>query len=472
MRMFNVMGAFALVAWVATTAAAAPALRVGANFTGSTYGVDSSYVPPDTNGAVGRRHIVELINGRYAVYLKNNGARVQSAFLYDFWTAAGATPRGNPADPRVVFDPFSGRWFASTASFNFGNGPDDLLFAVSKDTDPTQGWTGFAIPFAGPVGTFVDFPTLGFDRDGVYVFTNGSVLVVPKSDLVTSAPSVARAVLVQSRDLLTPSGTKMQPIVNLDNTGLPEPLLGPWDSEGTLFRRWSIVGTVTAPVLDASNGLIPVTPYQDLGNQGALQPESGIGIFTGSTIIASSVVMRNAVIWGVQTVGNLGRAALRWFAIDGSTNALLQEGLIADPTRDVFMGSIAVNACNDVVIGFNQSGPSEYVSAYAVAGATVGNVTTFGEPILLRSGVARYEVTAGAVMARWGDYSATVVDPVRPLTFWTFQEWPSARDVWSTQITELKLHHSRQGQRGAGDEGMADAGADDATAHGPGCRGR
>ena len=40
---------------------------------------------------------------------------------------------------------------------------------------------------------------------------------------------------------------------------------------------------------------------------------------------------------------------------------------------------------------------------------------------------------------RWGDYSDTVVDPTDPYTFWTFQEWASAPDIWSTQITEIYL---------------------------------
>ena len=463
---FKPIGALLLVALTATAIAAGPALRIGANFTGSSYGVDSSYIPPDTNAAVGRRHVVELINGHYAVYLKQNGKRVQSASMDQFWIDAGATVRGTLSDPRILFDRSSGRWFASTPSFNFGNGPDDLLLAVSKSGDPTEGWAGFTIPFTGPVGTFVDFPTLGLNADGVYLFTNGSVLVVPKSDLLSATPSVARANLVQSRDLLSPNGTRLQPIVSLDDTGLPEPLLGSWDAEGTLFRRWNIVGDVAAPVLDSSNGFIPVIPYQGLGNQGAVQPESGIGISTSSGIFASSVILRNNVIWGVQTVANLGRAALRWFAVDAQTNAVLQEGLMADPVRDVFMGSIAVNACNDVVIGFNESGPNQYVSAYAVAGGTVRNVTTFGEPLLLKSGVARYDLTGGAPVARWGDYSVTVVDPGRPLTFWTMQEWPSAPDVWSTQITELKFHRDA----GAPAEAETDNPTIDQAAQARGCR--
>ena len=39
--------------------------------------------------------------------------------------------------------------------------------------------------------------------------------------------------------------------------------------------------------------------------------------------------------------------------------------------------------------------------------------------------------------SRWGDYSATTVDPDDDRRFWTIQEWVSADNVWSTQITEI-----------------------------------
>jgi hypothetical protein len=45
--------------------------------------------------------------------------------------------------------------------------------------------------------------------------------------------------------------------------------------------------------------------------------------------------------------------------------------------------------------------------------------------------------------SRWGDYSATSVDPTDPNRFWTIQMFPSDPpdpsnpDVWSTQITEI-----------------------------------
>lgn len=431
--------ATAVILAALATAGLGQELRIGTSFVGSTYGVDSTIIPPDTDGAVGRRHIVELLNGHYAVYRKNNGSRVASSSLDQFWREGGVAPRGFVIDPRVVFDPAADRWYASTLSLNGGTGPDDLLFAVSRDDDPTKGWAAFRIPFAGPVGTFGDFPTLGFNSESVFVFSNGAVLVVPKADLLTREPTLARSTLLPSRDLLTPSGTKIQPVVNLDDTAAAL-MLGTWDVEGSVMRIWRLSGGPFTPVLQPDEAFVNLTFYPLLGPGGALQPQSGIGIFPSSPFLASSVVLRNGLLWGVQTVSHQGRAALRWFVIDPATNARVQEGLISDGVHDFFMGSIAVNGCGDVVIGFNRSGTDQFVSVYAVAGITENNVTTFGEPALLRAGVARYELTGGAPTARWGDYSATVVDPQHPGTFWTFQEWPSALNVWSTQVTELRLH--------------------------------
>src|SRR2546427_738368 len=64
-------------------------VELGQNFTGSTFGIDSAFVPPDCNGAAGPDHFVELINGRFSVYAKTNGVRLLTKTSSDFWTAAG-----------------------------------------------------------------------------------------------------------------------------------------------------------------------------------------------------------------------------------------------------------------------------------------------------------------------------------------------------------------------------------------------
>ena len=116
--------------------------------------------------------------------------------------------------------------------------------------------------------------------------------------------------------------------------------------------------------------------------------------------LATNVVIQNNSIWGVQTVRDNGQAALRWFQVDLNTNKVLQEGLIKRPGLNFFYGSIAVNKAGDVVIGFTGSGPSQFASAYAVAGITRGGMTVFGDPMLLKQGVASYQDMRGKPMGR------------------------------------------------------------------------
>jgi hypothetical protein len=421
-------------------------LQVGLNFTGSTLLVDSGFIPPDTMGAVGPNHIVELINGRYSVYRKNDGARIQTSSLDQFWRDAGVSFVGFTFDPRVLFDSFSQRWFA--ASVDNASGDNNFLIAVSKSSHPTAGWNGFAIDSDSSNLRWADYPTLGFNKDGVYLSANmfpipgrgadlrTTIVAIPKDDLVAATPTVANVTFFENNSP-NDTGSSVQPVVDLDNTGLPAALLSsPLNTFSfPFFQRSRISGNITSPTLDISDGTISVSPL--FGRFSAEQPgpKPNLEILNGS-IFHANVVKQNGAFWGVHTVSHEGRAAMRWFQIDADTKTLLQEGLVADSELEFYYGSLAVNKFNDIVIGFSGSGESQFVSAYASLGRTVGGVTTFGKPLLLKAGVADYLRDASG-RNRWGDYSATVVDPTNPLIFWTFQEFVSAEDIWSTQITQL-----------------------------------
>ena len=104
------------------------------NFSAGTYsnsGYIPGYAPPDTDGAVGTANIAELINGQFSVYNKiASGATntpILSETLKTFWknalsssaytaafTASGSTTSIGLSDPRIIYDPSSGNWFASS----------------------------------------------------------------------------------------------------------------------------------------------------------------------------------------------------------------------------------------------------------------------------------------------------------------------------------------------------------------------
>jgi hypothetical protein len=425
------------------------ALNIGLNFTGSTFATDTQLSPPDSMGAAGPDHFVELINGRYSVYRNADGLRAQTTTLDGFWQGAGVTPagsdpRGSAFDSRVVYDPSSTRWFA--ISVDNARGPNNFLVAASNSSNPMDGWKGFAIPSDTTKTHSADFPTLGVSRDAVYVAANmdsvtpgGSrntgILVLPKADLI--AGTVANRTLFENVDA-SRTGLFVQGTTSLNGVGGPVGILLSDNNTPGQFKRSDVVGSVTMPVLDPTNKFVSVPPFGFPPD--AQQPGPKQSLNTLGMVFGSSIVMRNGELWGVQSVDVAGRSALRWFDLNAATNTLRQTGLIALPTLDFYYGSIAVNEFGDVVIGFSGSGKSQFASVYGVEGRTIGGVTTFGDPVLLKAGVSDYlQPLDPSGRNRWGDYSATTLDPDDPFTFWTIQEWVSATDIWSTQITEIHL---------------------------------
>lgn len=440
---------------ISMTAQATTVVTVGTNFRGTSRSQsDLFFYPPDTMGAVGPNHIVELINGSYAVYNKS-GSVLSRISLNQFWQNAGATPAGSYAfDPRVNYDPFSNRWFA--ASVDNTGGINNFLVAVSKSSNPLDGWNGYAIPSDTPANSrWADFDTLGFNGQSVTLSANmypissdpvtTTILTFDKAQLIAGNPN-ARTIFPNNNPGDT--GFTVQPVVDLDNRNNPHPLLSGYNTLAGQFKRSDITGNPAAATLSTTGGLISVTP--DGEPLTARQPGGPNNVDTGDLGFSSNVVYQldslgSNSFWGVQTVKSPvsgASSALRWFEIDANTNLLRQEGLIYDPTgqEDYYYGSLAVNDHRQVIIGFSCSGPNLFISSCAVVGEDSGGTTTFGNRLLLKQGAASYEILSGG-FNRWGDYSATVLDPSDPTgrTFWTFQEFAAGSTEWSTQITEIKL---------------------------------
>jgi hypothetical protein len=157
--------------------------------------------------------------------------------------------------------------------------------------------------------------------------------------------------------------------------------------------------------------------------------------------LSANVYAVNGVIYAVHNTQFSGHLAIRWYRIRAADNVLLESGTIADPNLDLGFPSIAANSAGVVVIGFNGCGTGTFMSCYAMAGQTINGVTTFGNRLLLQASATSYhdlyEEIGYTDTSRWGDYSATSVDPADPNRFWTIQMYASDSDVWSTQITEL-----------------------------------
>ena len=88
-----------------------------------------------------------------------------------------------------------------------------------------------------------------------------------------------------------------------------------------------------------------------------------------------------------------------------------------------FFPSITANSANDALIGFSRSDATKFVEAVTAGRFGTDAPGTMMLPSVLKAGEGCYVKTFGKMLNRWGDYSATSVDPTDDLTFWTVQEY-------------------------------------------------
>ncbi len=440
-------------------------VTIGLNFQGSELFVDSNFIPPDTMGAVGPGHIVEMVNGRFDVYSKTTGNQVFTRSLDDFWTSVVglSIPSGFTFDPRIIFDPASGRWFAT--SIDRGGAAGNNIYLARSDTgNPTAGWDGVRF-VADTVGApeFHDYDTLAVDADGLFIctndfgsFGNDSCYSIPKADLLLAAPSIARMTRFEATPPNLPSVIgSIQPALDFGPSDGRAALIGV--SGGSLVRGNILnadgPGAATLGAVTAITG----APFHSTPPP-ARQPhpfDPSVTLENVAPRIVANVFEQGDSLWTVHAVlGNFGNSAIRWYEINELTNNVLQTGLIQNSNEDFHEPSIAVNEFGNVVIGYTCSGPNLAPSACVSVGETVGGVTTFESPLVLQPGAGHYYRDFNfSGRNRWGDYSATVIDPSDSCTFWTFQEFVAVSAVgnvgpgrpqggsWGVQVTELTFNN-------------------------------
>jgi hypothetical protein len=419
---------------------------VGVNFAAinlnQTFSLGTGEIPPDMGMAVGSSDIVQLVNGGYQVFNKSTGAAIGSPITdAAFWNAAGistSVTNAGLSDPRVVYDPMSGHYFAS--EINVSSTGNQLLVAASKGMDPTSGWTGLS--FVADSG-FADFPTLGLDKNNVYLgtnnFTNGttsgtfknvSLFAIPKVDLTSGTPNLNGDTTYKD---LTGIGAVPNPAIDSSGTyGAAITIGGPGQSVLITGLGSSLSTTVISGLTDGA----PVDLRQPDGTQTV---DANDDRFSSAPFIVGNLLYAANTI--SQTDSLTTHDVVHWVIEDLTTKSVLAQGAISDPNFDFSYPSIAANASGDFVLGFNRSGgantSADDISSYADACYFNGTGASCGNPFLLSQGLSGSYQLGSTV--RWGDYSAISIDPSNPNTFWAAVEVPISSIRWGTQITEITV---------------------------------
>ncbi|HRX84001.1 MAG TPA: right-handed parallel beta-helix repeat-containing protein, partial [Phycisphaerae bacterium] len=380
--------------------------------------------PPDTCGAIGPNHFLEIVNRNFAVYDKATGQNLINVTLSNFHP-------GSSGDPRVLFDPDSRRWVTLITDFDAR-----IFLAVSLTDDPTGAWfkTDFIVSSGSDTGCSPDYPTLGVNNLGIYtsaymVGCGGmSIFAIDKAPLIAPEPELGTVTAFRG----LPFEGAIQPVITYGDPGAEYFVSAP--SSG-IVRVRRIVGPGDAPTLEGLGNISVAASSEpaDVPALGSVVPLDSVG----SRLM--NAVYRDGSIWTAHTIDSSGRAGCRWYELDPAAMTVIQQGTVSDPVLNYFFPSITVNAVGHAVMGFSGAHSGQYAGAYYTGRRAADPPGTMAPPVQYRAGAAPQNNIDGFGRNRWGDYSLTTLDPADDLTMWTIQEYAHAEDIWGTHIAEISV---------------------------------
>ncbi len=268
---------------------------------------DGGVAPPDPGMAVGRDHVVAILNLLIGMYTKSGALAAGPYSLASFFNV----PAGfSTFDPLVVYDPYADRFIVSATADN-GAAQDSRIFvAFSQTNNPTGLWNKYYIPVtAGQASNWADYPSIGLDRLAVYFtanmfvrgggFSNVTLFIYSKDDGYAGRP-LRSTHLIDVRTASGGSPFRLRPAYVPEMTPGDEYFLAHTDSSfGDRLNLFRLTGSrFAAPQLAASSILLDasfLTPYK------GRQPGAGKGVDTlGSSIW--NVYYRRGTLWTAMAV--------------------------------------------------------------------------------------------------------------------------------------------------------------------------
>jgi len=416
-------------------------------------GLDDSggSIPPDVNGAAGPNHLMVTLNTDVRIMdkLGNEISTIGTgAFWFPFPGSSGVF------DPKIVYDHYKNRWVLVMPSSG-DPATSKVMIAVSENSDPTGNW--FMYSFDGdPEDTYwFDYPDWGFNQKWVVITGNmiagtpdhGVVYVVNKEELFNFAPEV------NFSRIPIYDGFSLIPAVSFDpdeeDVYMVNHAGGNVSGYGYIHLR-KVTGEVNEPQIE-DIGLVGVPyPWDEWSyfNNGDFAPQLGseekINTVDGRL---QNMVQRNGKLWCVQHIylpaDDPTRSSMQWWNLDLEGN-ILQWGRQDDTTGENFCAfpSIAVNAKEDVMIGYASFSANQYASASYSFRYAEDPPNTLRDRFQYKDGLAPYYKTFGGARNRWGDYSFTSVDPINDLDFWTIQPYadlPGSQDQWGVWWAKVNI---------------------------------
>lgn len=437
-------------------------VTVGLNFDGQSANdnrnlLGFSFVPPDTNGAVGASQFVQIVNVTLAVYDKTAGSKVMGpALISSVWSGfGGPCQTGNGGDPIVLYDQLAGRWFISQLQFNSDSSSNQECIAVSTSSDATGSYNRYQFDFGDQ---FPDYPKFAVWPDAYYSsqnmfvpfhgatkFAGARACALDRAAMLAGSPATMICFQTSVASLLPSNldGGKLPP------AGEPNFFLDIADSSDLNLFRFHV--DFANPSKSAFNGpaVIPVAPFNEICARAVSiacipEPPPGERVDSLGDRLMFRVAYRNfgdhESLVVNHTVHGGALAGVRWYEIRNplSAPAVFQQGTVVDPNTNFWMGSIAMDKAGNIALGFSASSKNLNPSVFVVGRTPIDPAGVMSGPAVVvnRGGVQQRS------FKRWGDYSSMAIDPSDDCTFWYTQEYyqTTGSSNWSTRIAAFKFN--------------------------------
>jgi hypothetical protein len=396
--------------------------------------------PPDTHGAAGLNHFVEITNSHLDIYEKDApNTRVYSLPLSAFF---GYTSQ-RLYDPRVIYDHHDNRWIMSAIALPESTAVQRFFFAVSQTADPLGAYYIYQANVSNGFGAFWDFPQLGLDQNAVIFTTN--FFSTTGSFIDARMFAAAKSLLYNGPgQTLTPSlftdlvGTLAPPLV-LDRN--PNTYLVAADTGDNKVTIYTLTNSAADPPTLSTGAIIPVPPYAVPAN--APQPGTAATLDTSDGRFVNAGTQIGNSLFQVHSINSGGYARCRFYEFDTVNKQVIQSG---DFGRSVtsfdFNASIAANRRKDVFVTWSSTDISNDINAEVRFSGRrhTDPQGVIPSPGSLLFGSDTFYLVSGTEQ-RWGDYSAVSLDPADPrgLTAWIVNERILSNTVWGSRIGRISL---------------------------------
>jgi hypothetical protein len=419
---------------------------------------NNTLIPPDMGGAVGPNHVMLALNTQVLIQDKTGTVLSTVSLNSIFSSLAGIT---FVFDPKILYDPFAQRWII-TAPANPATTTSSLCIGVSDNSDPTGGWQVYAFDVDAADLNWFDYPSIGFNKNWIVVtgnlftilntmahpstFQGEQIYMFDKQALYAgpSSPTVTIAA--------TSLGSSIVPAITLDNTAGTLYLVNEWNgsSGGSGFLRlYTVTGTPAAPIFGATMSFPSVSQtWGESAPTANFAPQNTVtDKFNNGDSRIQNAVFRNGSLWCTHHVfvpaASPTHTQVQWWQIDPVTNTVQQYGTVTDASATNFYAypSIAVNAYNDVLLGYSSFSATQFASCNYSFRLHTDPVNTLQPTVDFNAGLAKYfKHGATDPRNRWGDYSSTCIDP-DDFSMWTVQEFAdnpiSGTDEWNTEWNKV-----------------------------------